>query len=383
VPLNYVTVTGTFRDGSGAPLTGAVTFTPSQPVYAAGVPLVTPGIPVTAEISGGALVTSSDGPLSLLATDNPGLALQGRTGFWFWQVAVALAGFNEDGWEFFLPWSVYGSSPYDGTVDLYALANSQVPGGGGGSGSVTSVSVEEANGFAGTVADSTTTPQVTLSTTVSGLLMGADGALEQAAAGTDYLAPGGSGAALTGITAAQAGAASTTALGNEVTRATAAEGTLSTAVSAEVTRAEGAEGTLSTAVGAETTRAEAAEGGKVARSGDTMTGPLAPKVVTLTQSAGSVAVPDQGNVFALALTASGWTIALPTGMADGQAFRLRLAQDSTGGRTVTWASGWDWGAGNSAPALSTAASAVDVLGFEWHAGLGKALYAGAPFPQGF
>ena len=45
-------------------------------------------------------------------------------------------------------------------------------GGGGGSGTVTSVSVVSANGFAGTVATNTTTPAITLSTTVTGILKG-------------------------------------------------------------------------------------------------------------------------------------------------------------------------------------------------------------------
>jgi hypothetical protein len=42
----------------------------------------------------------------------------------------------------------------------------------GGSGTVTTVSVVSANGFAGTVADATTTPAITLSTSVTGILKG-------------------------------------------------------------------------------------------------------------------------------------------------------------------------------------------------------------------
>lgn len=45
-------------------------------------------------------------------------------------------------------------------------------GGGGGSGTVTSVSVTSANGFAGSVANATTTPAISLSTTVTGILVG-------------------------------------------------------------------------------------------------------------------------------------------------------------------------------------------------------------------
>lgn len=43
---------------------------------------------------------------------------------------------------------------------------------GGGTGTVTSVSVVTANGFAGSVADPTTTPAITLSTTITGILQG-------------------------------------------------------------------------------------------------------------------------------------------------------------------------------------------------------------------
>lgn len=57
-------------------------------------------------------------------------------------------------------------------------------------GTVTSVSVASANGFAATVVNSTTTPQITLKTTLTGLLKGDGTAMSVAAAGTDYEAPG-------------------------------------------------------------------------------------------------------------------------------------------------------------------------------------------------
>ncbi len=58
---------------------------------------------------------------------------------------------------------------------------------GGGSGTVTDVSVVSANGFAGTVATSTTTPAITLTTTITGLLKGNGTAISAASAGTDYV----------------------------------------------------------------------------------------------------------------------------------------------------------------------------------------------------
>jgi hypothetical protein len=58
-----------------------------------------------------------------------------------------------------------------------------------GGGSVTQVSVVSANGFAGTVATDTTTPAITLTTTVTGVLKGNGTVISAAVAGTDYLAP--------------------------------------------------------------------------------------------------------------------------------------------------------------------------------------------------
>ena len=62
-------------------------------------------------------------------------------------------------------------------------------------GTVTSVSVVSANGLAGTVATATTTPAITLSTTVTGLLKGNGTAISAAASGTDY-APATSGSSI-------------------------------------------------------------------------------------------------------------------------------------------------------------------------------------------
>jgi hypothetical protein len=61
--------------------------------------------------------------------------------------------------------------------------------GGGGGGTVTSVSVVSSNGLAGTVANATTTPAITLSTTVTGLVKGNGTTLSAATAGSDYQAP--------------------------------------------------------------------------------------------------------------------------------------------------------------------------------------------------
>lgn len=79
----------------------------------------------------------------------------------------------------------------DGTEGTYEFTSSgwRVIRQAGGSGTVTSVSVVSANGFAGTVATDTTTPAITISTTITGLLKGNGTAISAAVAGTDYLTP--------------------------------------------------------------------------------------------------------------------------------------------------------------------------------------------------
>jgi hypothetical protein len=57
------------------------------------------------------------------------------------------------------------------------------------SGTVTTASVVSANGFAGTVANASTTPSITLTTTITGVLKGNGTVISAATAGTDYMAP--------------------------------------------------------------------------------------------------------------------------------------------------------------------------------------------------
>jgi hypothetical protein len=81
----------------------------------------------------------------------------------------------------------------DGSAGLYVrnAAAWQLlgTGGGGGTGTVTSVSVVTANGFSGTVTNDTTTPAITLRTTITGVLKGNGTAISAAIANTDYQSP--------------------------------------------------------------------------------------------------------------------------------------------------------------------------------------------------
>jgi hypothetical protein len=97
-------------------------------------------------------------------------------------------------------------------------------------GTVTSASVVTANGFAGTVATATTTPAITVTTSVTGVLKGNGTAISAATAGTDYVAAG----TATTFTAAQTFSGSSSVLSSVFTNmaevatvsATAATGTI-------------------------------------------------------------------------------------------------------------------------------------------------------------
>ena len=71
---------------------------------------------------------------------------------------------------------------------------------------------------------------------------------------------------------------------------------------------------------------------------------------------------SQSNVFTTTLTASITVAPTIVNPKDGQTINWFLTQDSTGGRLITgyWPSGFKW-PGGSAPVLTTAANAVDLL----------------------
>jgi hypothetical protein len=72
---------------------------------------------------------------------------------------------------------------------------------------------------------------------------------------------------------------------------------------------------------------------------------------------------DAKNGQAAQLTLAGnRTIANPTNLQDASYLTLKLIQDGTGNRTVTWGSMFKW-AGGAVPVLSTSAGAVDILSF--------------------
>lgn len=151
----------------------------------------------------------------------------------------------------------------------------------------------------------------------------------------------------------------------------AAPTVLATHLSAALPVAQG--GTAAT-----TAAAALASLGALPVAGGTMTGWLAPAVVTLTfVGSGTTTVnAASGNSFALTLTASTTTLGAPSNPVDGQCIRVRLIQDATGSRTIAYNTVYDFGAAG-APTLSTGASKVDILGFEYVASLTKWCYLGS------
>jgi hypothetical protein len=87
-------------------------------------------------------------------------------------------------------------------------------------------------------------------------------------------------------------------------------------------------------------------------------------IQTYTPSAAGTATLDlsKGNIHHITMPAGNITIALSNGTA-GQCFIIRILQDGTGSRTVTWFTTIKW-AGGTAPTLTTTASKADTMGFE-------------------
>jgi len=104
-------------------------------------------------------------------------------------------------------------------------------------------------------------------------------------------------------------------------------------------------------------------------------------VNALSISSGVVAINcASGDYFTLSMTANVTSVTFSNLPASGKAQTLmvKLTQDATGSRTMTWPSSFKW-AGGTAGVLSTAANSVDVLaittfdqGTTWNATLAKA-----------
>lgn len=208
-----------------------------------------------------------------------------------------------------------------------------------GSGTVSSVSVVSANGFAGTVATSTTTPAITLTTTVSGILQGDGTAISSAAttgSGNVVLATSPT------LTTPVLGVASATTI-NKVTLTAPATGSTLTILDGKTLTAnksitlEGTDSTTMTfpSTNATVARTDAAQtftglqtysnavnytNNAIAASGNAATIPITARVHTVTNN-----------------SAATLTITLATASAiDGQLHLIRILDASAAAQTITW-----------------------------------------------
>lgn len=94
---------------------------------------------------------------------------------------------------------------------------------------------------------------------------------------------------------------------------------------------------------------------------DTLDGPLAATVTTLTDAATIAVDMSVSNNFTVTLGGNR-TLGNPTGLVVGQSGSIFILQDATGSRTLAYSSYWDFPNG-AAPTLSTAANAVDRIDF--------------------
>jgi hypothetical protein len=121
--------------------------------------------------------------------------------------------------------------------------------------------------------------------------------------------------------------------------------------------------------------------GAAALAGATFTGWLAPAVVALTDASTVTVNAASGNDFRLTMTSgvgSTRQLGTPSNPVDGQRITVQVTQDSSGSQLLTYTTAYDFGAAGS-PTLSTAANAVDVLGFIYNAAKSKWLFAGGAF----
>ena len=118
--------------------------------------------------------------------------------------------------------------------------------------------------------------------------------------------------------------------------------------------------TAQTITGAKTfTSTVTITGGAFLTGSVNVSGPVNSNTVTLTDAASIVASFDAGNNFLVTLGGNR-TLALPTSAGIGQTGSIRIIQDGTGGRTLSYNSAWQFVSG-SAPVMDISAAAQSIL----------------------
>jgi hypothetical protein len=123
------------------------------------------------------------------------------------------------------------------------------------------------------------------------------------------------------------------------------------------------------------------DGSTVVNNGGVLTAASGPSAQSITANTTTTTVSPGFTSQTNVLLTSNTTISILPGGTDSQLIKLRLAQDATGGRLVTFDSSVEFGTSVPSFTASTAANLVDFVGFEWDAGRGKWLVLA--FAQGF
>lgn len=237
-----------------------------------------------------------------------------------------------------------------------------------GSGTVTSVSVASANGFAGTVATATTTPAITISTSITGILSGNGTAISAATttgSGSVVLATSPT------LVTPTLGVASATSV-NKVTVTTPATGSTLTLVDGSTLATSGAfsttlTSTATTNVTLPTTGTLSTLAGTETLTNKTLTNPT---VTNYTESVVSIGTVTSSNTLSLTngtvqtatLTAStACTFTMPTATA-GKSFILLLKQAATTGNGTATFTGVKFNS-TGAPTITATAGKMDILSF--------------------
>lgn len=273
----------------------------------------------------------------------------------------------------FIPAALFESSTQPGVVQAGQINTStgRVKVDMAGGGSVTSVSVVSANGFAGSVATSTTTPAITLSTTVNSPVLAGNGTAIAAATTT------GSGST---VALATSPIFTTPNLGTPSTLvATNATGTASGLTAGTVTTNANLTGAVTSVGNATSLGSFSSANLSTALTDETGSGAavfgtnptIAKPVMNARNQTAQTYIPAGAGTATLDLAlADQHYITMPAGNitialsndTNNQIFYISITQDGGGSRTVTWFTTIRW-AGGVAPTLTTTGSKRDTFIF--------------------
>ena len=199
-------------------------------------------------------------------------------------------------------------------------------------GTVTTVSVVSANGFTGTVATATTTPAITITTSITGLLKGNGTAISAATVGTDY-------------------SVGTSALTTGILKSTTTTGALSIAVAADFPTlnqnttgtAAGLSATLAVASGGTGVTTSTGTGSTVLSTSPALTTPTwnnaAPNITNITSAGTTTTLTSSSTYYQRVTGTLTQTIKLPDETTTPAGTTYIIDNDSTQNITITDSAG--------------------------------------------